>query len=170
VQHAQGSGIKRSSAQRRNRGKASKAKVATMCFPGIISDIFDGLDDHSLSLLRQMGFEDFTKLNIFKTNKQLGAWMLSKFDPISSSLNAGTNFELKLTCHDVSLVLGIPWKGKDIVPAAQQEVATMKQYLCGVFQKESFDQININYLCSILDRVPGGKMTPMKFSNSRLSS
>jgi hypothetical protein len=64
-----------------------------------------------------------------------------------------------LTCHDVNLVLGIPWKGKDIVPATQQEVVNMKQYLCGVFQKESFDHIDINYLCSILDRVLGGKMT-----------
>jgi hypothetical protein len=69
VQHAQGSGIKRSSAQRHSRGKANKAKVPTRCSPGIIYDIFDGLDDHRLGLLRQTGFEGLTKLNIFKTNK-----------------------------------------------------------------------------------------------------
>jgi len=51
------------------------------------------------------------------------------------TLHSGTRSELKLTEHDVHLILGIPWKGKPIVPATHQdqEVVTWKKYICNVF-------------------------------------
>ncbi|KAJ1275307.1 hypothetical protein BS78_05G126000 [Paspalum vaginatum] len=140
--------------------KEIKFKIYSRCSPAGLSDIIDALDDQRLELVNEMGFKGLEKLKIEKTNRPLGAWLLSNFDPISGCINAGTTSELKLTCQDINLVLGIPWEGKDIVPASQKEVATMKQYLCHVFQKKLFDQITIHAIQRILYRRPSGQMSP----------
>jgi hypothetical protein len=162
IQHHQASGSKQRSAQRLSGSKARKSKkgtVDTRCSPGIISELFSELDSQRLDLLKEMGFQGLANMKVTKTNKHLGAYLLSKFDPISECLNAGTTSELKLTGPNVNLVLGIPCEGMDIVPATQQEVVTMKQYLCSVFDKESYDQITVSFLCRILYRSHDGLMT-----------
>lgn len=133
--------------------------VYTRCSPAIVSDILLDLDMQRMALLKEMSFSGLANLSITKTNKQFGAWLLSRFDPIASGLYVGSNSFIKMTCQDINLDLGIPCEGKDIAPATQQEVVTMKKYLCNVFDKDSFDQITMSYICSIVDKIPDGPMT-----------
>jgi hypothetical protein len=158
IQHHQASGSKQRSAPRLSGSKERKSKkgiVDTRCSPGIISELFSELDSQRLDLLKEMGFQGLDNMKITKMNKHLGAYLLSKFDPC---LNAGTTSELKLTSPNVNLVLGIPCEGMDTVPATQQEVVTM-MYLCSIFDKESYDQIIVSFLCRILYRSHDGLIT-----------
>jgi hypothetical protein len=124
------------------------------------SDIFSSIEDETrLQLIKDMGFSGIKNLNIHKSNKDFAAWLLSKFDPILCTLYFGTRSELKLTEHDVHLILGIPWKGKPIVPATHQEVITMKKYICNVFGKDSFEQITLPFLTGILYKKPDCPMS-----------
>lgn len=140
--------------------KSRKGTVYSRCSPGITSDILGSIEDETrLQLIEDMGFKGLKYLNITKTNKDYAAWLLSKFDPIQCTFFSGTRSELKLTDQYMNHILGIPWVGKDIVPATQQEVVTMKKYICNVFGKESFEQITSPFLTKILYKRPDGPMS-----------
>ncbi|TVU11541.1 hypothetical protein EJB05_45134, partial [Eragrostis curvula] len=147
------------SASRRSAIKG-KATISSRSSPGIISDFMLGLglgagqEDQRLKLICQMGFGGLINLNLYKLNKPLGAWLLSKLDPVSGKIISSPRSSIGLTCQNTGLVLGIPFKGKEINSSTPKEVATMKKYLCSVFGKNQFSEITINFLWRILEKKP----------------
>uniref|UniRef100_A0A0D9XKE5 Aminotransferase-like plant mobile domain-containing protein n=1 Tax=Leersia perrieri TaxID=77586 RepID=A0A0D9XKE5_9ORYZ len=131
--------------------KTEKEKIYTRCAPGIVSDMFVGLDDQQKELVQQMGFECLLSMRLTKLNKQFGAWLLFKLEPASGILFSGSRHELPLLSEDVSLTMGIPCGRKKILPAMKNEVKDVKDYICHIFQKKSFDELTITDIQKILD-------------------
>lgn len=163
VELPQNSGTKRTSSRNSSASNARKPKkgnVYARCSPLMTSELLGDIQSgQRLELIKEMGFDGLRHLNIFKTNRHFGAWLLSKYDPISGSLKWGARSEIKLTYQHVNFVLGIPFQGKDIVPATHQEMVTMKKYISAIFGKEKFEQITVPFLSSILLKRHNGPMS-----------
>uniref|UniRef100_A0A0E0G9V6 Uncharacterized protein n=1 Tax=Oryza nivara TaxID=4536 RepID=A0A0E0G9V6_ORYNI len=139
--------------------KVVQEKIYTRCTPAILSDLFSGFGDQQKELVKQMGFDGLLSMRLTKLNKQFGAWILCKLDPSSGNLFAGSRHEICLTCEDVSLLLGIPYGRKEILPAIKNEVKDVKAYMCEIFEKDSFDGLTIVTIQRILEKKFNSTMT-----------
>uniref|UniRef100_A0A0E0ME31 Uncharacterized protein n=1 Tax=Oryza punctata TaxID=4537 RepID=A0A0E0ME31_ORYPU len=132
--------------------KVVQEKNYTRCTPAILSDLFSGFDDQQKHLVKQMGFDGLLTMRLTKLNKQFGAWVLCKLDPLSANLFVGSRNKLRLICEDVSLLSGIPCGRKQILPAIKDDVKDVKDYMCHIFQKDSFDGLTIMAIQKILEQ------------------
>jgi hypothetical protein len=96
--------------------KAWKDKINSRCAPSIVIDAIEDLDLQLVALVKDLGLQGLGRLKLHRVNRQFGAWLLSKMDPTSGSLFAGTKLELSMTCEDVNRVIDIPCAGKLIIP------------------------------------------------------
>ncbi|XP_037463777.1 uncharacterized protein LOC119335801 [Triticum dicoccoides] len=132
--------------------KPWKDKLYTRCAPSIIIDLLEDLGEQQRRLVEEMGFQGLYSLKLHKLNKPIGAWLLSKFDAELLLFFAGTSRELKMTPEDVNRVSGLPCSGQIIIPPSTQDVSSMKAYFCGVFRKDSWDEITISSLLKIISK------------------
>lgn len=109
-------------------------RVATSFSVANLTEIIAGFSVEKKELVKSIGFGMLLKLlPLNKFPRQLAFWVMRNIDKNTEELEVNKGVKIKMTEHDVELVLAIPRKSKIVkcaLQASEMELSKLRNILC----------------------------------------
>jgi hypothetical protein len=112
----QASGFNDKNGESPTASQRQRNEVLPVSSPWHVHRIFCAFDWEKSRVVKSIGFGGLLSTpKIDKIDLDFSLWLLTHLDCKSLVLSAGNGFRLPINCLDVHLVLGIPYKGSDVI-------------------------------------------------------